>query len=325
MRVKMNILKKVSQIIAITMVFCIILVGQSYATISCNISLAGSGIVTEGKQVTVQVRISNIKSSVGMVALGATLEYDKTKLNYVGMNAGSGTWSKPSYNANNGKLVVDSDGEKNDGTVFEIIFEAKKGATGEASITLKNISVGEINEEIKIADVTKNVTIQTENIEKPGDNNNNNNNNNQGGNIGNQGNNNNNGNNNQGSTNNGTSNNGGSPNHGGSSTNNKGNKPTTETNNTQNATSPEEEETPEENTELGPREDENYNNDIEDIDTNTEIDKNYEDVKLVEGKKTNPILMFALIALAIILIIVIVIVVLKARAKDKRTKKIGNG
>lgn len=304
----MKTMKKISIVLfALFVILCFGIIDRSYAAISCNISLAGNGTVTEGKPITVEVKVSNINSAYGLLALGGVLEYDKTKLEYNSMSTGSGTWAKPSYNSSNGKLVTDSEGEKGNGTVFKITFTAKKGVSGNAFVTLKNISVADIDEEIKLGNATKTISIQSENTGS------------QGGNTGNQGGT------NQGSSNNGSSNQGGSTGNQGSSTTNKGT--TTNKNNTGNKTNKPtstvngEAEEPKETMDLEQREEE----EIGEQEENNKEDEKQEEVNLVEGKKKDNSLLFVLIGILVVLIILIIIFIVLGKLRDKNTKKIGNG
>lgn len=302
----MQMLKRVTCILVIMMFLCMCFMGKVYGAVSCNIAITGESNVTAGGSYTVDVVVSNINSPKGLLALGAVLEYDTNKLENVKMGVGSGTWSVPSYNSANGKLITDrSDFGKINETVFRISYKVKDGVTGNAYITLKNISVADEDSENSVSNATKTITIKAKD-------------------TGNQG-----GNNNQGSTNQGNQNNGGQSQgtvqNGGSSTTNKGsssnkgnttNKNTQTNNNTQNQ---------ENNTNIEQRPDDENNNVQNEV--NNEEDKNeaQENMNFVKEKERDNTLLIILIVIVIILILLIIIFVFIAKAQDKRTKKIGNG
>lgn len=82
--------------------------------------------LNKGDTFEVAIAISNIVDDKGIVALGGTLEYDKTSLELLEMS-GKGSWAAPTHNKANGILVTERNGyTTNSETVFTIVFKVKE-------------------------------------------------------------------------------------------------------------------------------------------------------------------------------------------------------
>ena len=155
----MNKLMKISLILFMGIVICFLGTTSSKATISCAVSISGDTSVKAGDKFTVTVLISNLQTSRGIIAMDATLDYDKSKLTYVSMS-NTGNWSTPSYNPSNGKLVTDrSEFGTTSESVFRITFKVNEGASGNAVINLNGITIADGNEENTVSNSSKTVTI----------------------------------------------------------------------------------------------------------------------------------------------------------------------
>lgn len=156
------------------MIMCI--TGSVYAALTCTVSIQTAKTeLNKGEEFVVDVNLSNLPVDKGIIALGATLEYDKDSLTLVKMEGKNG-WSTPSYNEANGKIVMDRNGfATSDETMFQITFKVKDQVSGaNQSITLKDISVADGDEESTVATATKSITIKEETPVNPGGNTNNN-------------------------------------------------------------------------------------------------------------------------------------------------------
>lgn len=142
--------------------FSILCVTLCVYAASCNMSLqTAKNEFEKTEEFVVDVNISNIQAEKGIIALGATLEYDKNILSLVGMS-GQNSWANPSYNEANGKLVTDRGSlTSSDETVFKITFKVKENSKANTTITLKDIAVSNGMEEIKVANLTKTIDIKT--------------------------------------------------------------------------------------------------------------------------------------------------------------------
>ena len=113
----------------------------------------------DGEEFTLDIRLSNLNVTKGVLAIGATLEYDANSLDYVRMN-GAGNWSTPTYNQNNGKLVIYRNGYAvTDETIFKVTFRAKDTSNGTAKVILRDIAVSDGDEESNISSSIKNINI----------------------------------------------------------------------------------------------------------------------------------------------------------------------
>ncbi len=135
------------------------------ANTSCNLELktAKNEYKKEDKFI-VDFYISNIKSDKGMLALDATLEYDKDSLTLEKFKGQNG-WETPlegaSYNKENGKIAIKrSSFGKNNETIFKITFKVNKNAKSDATIALKNVNVADGMEEAKFAEIKKVIEIK---------------------------------------------------------------------------------------------------------------------------------------------------------------------
>ena len=91
----------------VSIIFAIIvsLLSNVYAA-SCNVNLQPSKIeTTVNKEFVVDVVLSNIQDNKGMIALTATLDYNKNDLTFVKIE-GQNSW-KPSYNEENGMIAAE--------------------------------------------------------------------------------------------------------------------------------------------------------------------------------------------------------------------------
>ncbi len=168
------------KIIALSLILVILtLVSNVYAASKFEVNLSTEkSEYNKNDEFEVDVKVRNIQDEKGIIALGGTLEYDKNSLELVKMEA-QGDWTKPSYNEDNGKFVADRD--KNyatkDESVFKITFKVKEESKKDITITLKDISASNGEEDIKTDNVSKVITIKNSTVPdtKPGDNNDGNN------------------------------------------------------------------------------------------------------------------------------------------------------
>ena len=134
---------------ALILLVAISIVGNVYAA-SCKVTLSTPKTeLSKGDKFDVDVTVSDIDSEKGVMALLATLEYDKDSLNLVEMKQ-QNNWAKPEYNEANGKFVMEKgDYVKNKETVLKITFEVKSESKADTKVTLKDISTSDATEDIK--------------------------------------------------------------------------------------------------------------------------------------------------------------------------------
>jgi len=240
----MNKIKKISIVLMIIMLIVCILTNKTYAELNCNVNLSTSkDKVTYNETFSVYVKISNLQTTKGIIAIGASLSYDTNSLTLVDIE-GENKWSDPFYNSSNGKITSFKNKlSTSNENILKITFKVnEKGkATNSAWIKISNFEISDGDEEKNCGGNSMNIVIEDSNSSEdntqggnnnPGDNTGNDNQggNNPGGNTGNdnQGGNNpggNTGNNNPGGSKPGSSTGNGNQNSG----NNQINKPNTGT------------------------------------------------------------------------------------------------
>ena len=158
----MKTIVKLSLIMLLIIICC---TGIVYAASSCNISLETAKTeFNKNEEFSVDVKISNIQSERGFIALEAVLEYDKSSLTLVEME-GQNKWSSPikdlSYNEATGKLVIDKNGlAKTDEVILKLKFKVNENSKDTARITLKDIKASDATTPVEIAVANKNITIK---------------------------------------------------------------------------------------------------------------------------------------------------------------------
>ena len=125
--------------LVLTMLICII--GNVYAA-DCSINLQTTKEeFDKGEEVVINVVVSGLKTSKGVAALMASLEYDADSLTLVKMEGQNG-WATPNYNDENGKLITDKNNNlTGTETILKFTFKVKESAKQNLVITLKNITV----------------------------------------------------------------------------------------------------------------------------------------------------------------------------------------
>lgn len=148
--------------------FGILLFTTNVYAASCSMKMQTSkNEFKKDDEIVVDIAIDKIEAEPGIIALGATLEYNKDSLTLVEMK-GQNNWSNPSYNETNGQFAMDAGTlVKNSETVLKIIFKVKDPNIQTSTITLKDIIVsgGIQTGDIPVATMTKTITIKTQTTE----------------------------------------------------------------------------------------------------------------------------------------------------------------
>lgn len=159
-------MKKIVKLSLVMLLIIVCCTGAVYAASSCNISLeTAKAEFSKNEEFSVDVKLSNIQSERGFIALEAVLEYDKTSLTLVKMQ-GQNDWSSPikdlSYNEATGKLVIDKNGlAKSDEVILKLTFKVNENSKENTTITLKNIKASDATSPVEVATATKNIKITT--------------------------------------------------------------------------------------------------------------------------------------------------------------------
>ena len=159
-------MKKIVKLSLIMLLIIVCCAGAVYAASSCKISLeTAKSEFSKNEEFSVDVKLSDIQSERGFIALEAVLEYDKTSLTLVEMQ-GLNEWSKPikdlSYNEATGKFVIDKNGlAKSDEVILKLTFKVNENSKENTTITLKNIKASDATAPVEVATTTKSITIKT--------------------------------------------------------------------------------------------------------------------------------------------------------------------
>lgn len=160
-------------IVLILMTCMVILTGSNvYAALTCSVDMnIAKTEYSKNEIFTVDVNISNISTDRGVIAFGATLEYDKDSLTLERMEGLNG-WETPmaggSYNEDNGIMAITRGAVgKNDETILRLTFKVKENAKTNAKVTLKDVSVSD-GTLARIATISKEITIKDAGTDNPG-------------------------------------------------------------------------------------------------------------------------------------------------------------
>lgn len=149
----------------ITTILTFFLIGNVYAECKCNVDISISETsLKKNDQFTVDVNISDIQSEMGIMAFGATIDYDRTSLT-VEKIEGLNNWETPSngssYNVENGKIAITKSGfAKDNETVIRITFSVTEESKKDLDVTLKEISLSDGTGILKVEDISKSITVK---------------------------------------------------------------------------------------------------------------------------------------------------------------------
>lgn len=146
----MNKVKKIIILLSIIMLIGSIFASKTYAALNCNVNLSKpKDKFTYKEQFSIYVSISDLQTTKGIIAIGATLSYDTNSLTLVNIE-GENKWSDPFHNSSNGKITSFKNKlSTNNENVFKITFEInEKGKAGESAwIKIDNFEISDGDEE----------------------------------------------------------------------------------------------------------------------------------------------------------------------------------
>jgi len=153
-------MKKICIISVLIILSIVSIVGTVYAA-SAKVTMKSS--VTNCKKdevVTFEVKLSNIDSEKGIIALGGTIVYNKNELEFKGIS-NAGNWST-SYNSDNGRFIADrSDRTKESETVFNITFKAIAKEKNNVNVILSDLEASGGNGAIKVSNASASIDIKS--------------------------------------------------------------------------------------------------------------------------------------------------------------------
>lgn len=147
----MSKFKKISLILTFIILFGCIYITETYAVLSCNVNLnTTKKDVVQGEEFSVYVKISNLQTDRGIIAIGTVLKYNTDYLTLIDIE-GQNKWSEPFYGKTSGKITSTKNAlSKNNENVLKINFKAKDNVTKNAWIKINDfaISDGDIEENV---------------------------------------------------------------------------------------------------------------------------------------------------------------------------------
>lgn len=152
-------------ILSLILLIIVFITGNVYAEFNCNaIMEMAKTELSKNEEFTIDVNLYNVQSDRGIASLSATLEYDKDSLTLIKMEGENG-WKDPSsgssYDESNGKISINRDGlGKNDETAFRMTFKVKEESKQNIIIILKDVTVEDGQQLVRIGNVYKNATVK---------------------------------------------------------------------------------------------------------------------------------------------------------------------
>ena len=161
----MKQLKKISAVFMM-LLLAAIFVNKTYAKIDCNVNLSTSKKeVNNGEKFSVSVKVTNLQSSKGIIAIGAILGYDKNSLTLLEIE-GQNKWSDPMHNDSTGRLIaVKNEFATKDENVFKITFKVNAKAGKNAWVKINDFEISDGNEEKNVGGKSITIPIKGKNVE----------------------------------------------------------------------------------------------------------------------------------------------------------------
>lgn len=162
----MKQLKKISVVFMMMLLLAGIFVNKTYAKIDCNVNLSTSKKeVNNGEKFSVSVKVTNLQSSKGIIAIGAILGYDKNSLTLLEIE-GQNKWSDPMHNDSTGRLIaVKNEFATKDENVFKITFKVNAKAGKDAWVKINDFEISDGNEEKNVGGKSITIPIKGKNAE----------------------------------------------------------------------------------------------------------------------------------------------------------------
>lgn len=161
-------MKKIVNIVILVVLILVCMNGKVNAETtnsSAKVSMSTSKKeVNVGEQFSVNIRLSDIKSEIGILAFGATLEYDKNQFEIVKME-GLNDWESPkegfTYNSSNGTIAITKNGfAKESENIVKITFKVKSASVNKSKISINSITLSDATEPIKVNDISVELTLK---------------------------------------------------------------------------------------------------------------------------------------------------------------------
>ncbi len=158
--------KKVLSILVIFVILISALKINVNAESGCQITLIPQSSVEPGKEIKIELKLSNITTNDGIGAYQTTLTYNSDIFSYSSVD-GNGTWEKPTVNTDTKGIIklvaTTSDGEcvKKDDTMAILTFKVNSNtAEGKYEIGLNNTEVSDGNQTLNVQEYKTNIIVK---------------------------------------------------------------------------------------------------------------------------------------------------------------------
>ena len=158
--------KKVLSILVIFVILISALKINVNAESGCQITLIPQSSVEPGKEIKIELKLSNITTNDGIGAYQTTLTYNSDIFSYSSVD-GNGTWEKPTVNTDTKGIIklvaTTSDGEcvKKDDNMAILTFKVNSNTTeGKYEIGLNNTEVSDGNQTLNVQEYKTNIIVK---------------------------------------------------------------------------------------------------------------------------------------------------------------------
>ena len=158
--------KKVLSILVIFVILISALKINVNAESGCQITLIPQSSVEPGKEIKIELKLSNITTNDGIGAYQTTLTYNSDIFSYSSVD-GNGTWEKPTVNTDTKGIIklvaTTSDGEcvKKDDTMAILTFKVNSNTVeGKYEIGLNNTEVSDGNQTLNVQEYKTNIIVK---------------------------------------------------------------------------------------------------------------------------------------------------------------------
>lgn len=116
------------------------------------------------EQFSLNIKVSDIKSELGILAFGGILQYDKKQFELVKME-GLNDWESPkegfTYNSSNGTIAITKNGfAKESENIVKITFKVKDTSANKGKISINSITLSDATEPIKADSASIELTLK---------------------------------------------------------------------------------------------------------------------------------------------------------------------
>lgn len=171
-------MKKLTCVALVIIMMLLCLTTTVHAAPKCDVDIViEKSEYTKGDEFSAIIKLSNVESENGIIALQGVLEYSKDSLelkSFEGLNGWTTPIKNQSYNTEKGDIVLEIQNEegiaKSDKSILKINFKIKDDAKNSATVSLKNIAMSDLTTPLEISIESTSITIKDKNNNQGGSN-----------------------------------------------------------------------------------------------------------------------------------------------------------